>query len=121
MAAHSADLHIRADEPSADGHFPGNPIVPGAVLLREVLRILTRDRDAPGGDAPGGEAPDGDTPDGDTMCCDICAARFFHPVRPGDRLTLRWDAPAGGDISFTCAIGTDERRVLSGAIRMRAR
>ncbi len=101
MAGHSAELHVRADEPAANGHFPGNPIVPGAVLLREVLRILS--------------------PDGEAMCCEIRSARFFHPVRPGDRLTIHWDAQAEGDISFTCATETEARRVLSGTIRMRAR
>jgi 3-hydroxymyristoyl/3-hydroxydecanoyl-(acyl carrier protein) dehydratase len=105
VAAHSAELHVRADEPAADGHFPGNPIVPGAVLLREVLRFL----------APGGEA----------TCRGIRSARFFRPVRPGDRLTVRWDASAAGDISFTCSAGTCStgtggHRVLSGTICLRA-
>jgi 3-hydroxymyristoyl/3-hydroxydecanoyl-(acyl carrier protein) dehydratase len=101
MAAHAAELHVRADEPSTPGHFPGNPIVPGAVLLREVLRIVAAD--------------------GEATCCEIRSARFFQPVRPGDRLTLRWDAQEAGDISFACATGIAEQRVLSGTIRMRAR
>ncbi len=100
MAAHAAELHVRADEPSADGHFPGNPVIPGAVLLREVIRIVARD--------------------GAATCCEIRSARFFQPVRPGDRLTIRWDAQHAGDISFTCATGTAGQRVLSGTIRMRA-
>lgn len=101
MAAQSAEWHVRADEPAADGHFPGNPIIPGAVLLREILRRLA--------------------PDGAAFCCEIRSARFFHPVRPGDRLTMRWEAPAAGDISFSCSAGTGDRRVLSGTIRMRDR
>ncbi len=96
----SADLQVRADEPAANGHFPGNPIVPGAVLLREILRIFA--------------------PDGDTACSEIRSARFFHPVRPGDRLTIVWEASAAGEISFTCS-AVDERRVLSGTLCMRAR
>jgi 3-hydroxyacyl-[acyl-carrier-protein] dehydratase len=101
VATHSADLHVRADEPAADGHFPGNPIVPGAVLLREILRILAPDREA--------------------ICGEISSARFFHPVRPGDRLTIQWEAQATGDISFTCATGAGGHRVLAGTIRMRTR
>lgn len=101
MAAHSAELNIRSDEPASVGHFPGNPIVPGAVLLREVLRILAADSEA--------------------TCCEIRAARYFQPVRPGDRLTVRWDTPAAGDVAFTCSTGTVGSRVLSGTIRMRAR
>jgi 3-hydroxyacyl-[acyl-carrier-protein] dehydratase len=101
VPAHSAELHIRADEPAAEGHFPGNPIVPGAVLLREVLRIL----------APSSKA----------MCSEIRTARFFHPVRPGDRLTVRWDSQAAGDVSFTCSERSTERRILSGVLCMRSR
>jgi 3-hydroxyacyl-[acyl-carrier-protein] dehydratase len=101
VATHSADLHVRADEPAADGHFPGNPIVPGAVLLREVLSIVARD--------------------GEAMCREIRSARFFHPVRPGDRLTMQWDTQAAGDISFTCSAAAGGRRVLAGTIRMQAR
>jgi hypothetical protein len=89
VAAQSAELQLRADEPAAVGHFPGNPIVPGAVLLREVLRIVV-----PGHAAAG---------------CEISAARFYQPVRPGDRLTVRWDTEAAGDISFICSTCADPR------------
>jgi 3-hydroxymyristoyl/3-hydroxydecanoyl-(acyl carrier protein) dehydratase len=101
MSAHQAALHLRADEPSAVGHFPGNPIIPGAVLLREVLRVVA--------------------PDDEAMCCEIRAARFFKPVRPGDCLIVRWDMPREGEISFSCAGGMTEERVLSGTIYMRTR
>ena len=101
MAAHSAELRIRADEPGADGHFPGNPIVPGAVLLREILRIIAGD--------------------GEAMCREIRSARFFQPVRPGEGLTVRWVTQEDGDIGFTCTTGTAGQRVLSGTVRMQAR
>ena len=31
---------IAADHPSLAGHFPGNPIVPGVVILEEVVRAF---------------------------------------------------------------------------------
>jgi 3-hydroxyacyl-[acyl-carrier-protein] dehydratase len=99
MAAHVTDLHVRADEPSVEGHFPGNPIVPGAVLLREIVRVLGSD--------------------GGAACCEIRSARFYQPVHPGDRLTIRWDSQASGDIAFTCSRGTTEPSILSGTLRMR--
>jgi 3-hydroxyacyl-[acyl-carrier-protein] dehydratase len=99
MAAHAAELQIPADEPAAEGHFPGNPIVPGAVLLREVLRVV----------AAGGE----------TGCPEIRSARFFQPVRPGDRMIVRWDAHASGEIAFTCSTATSNQRIVSGTLLVR--
>jgi 3-hydroxyacyl-[acyl-carrier-protein] dehydratase len=101
MAPGSATLHLRADEPAAEGHFPGNPIIPGAVLLREILQILA--------------------PDGAATHCEIRSARFFRPVRPGDRLTLRWDDLPADACSFTCTTDPGDERVLSGSLRLRAR
>ena len=101
MAAHVAELHVRADEPSANGHFPGNPIVPGAVLLREIVRMLSND--------------------GEAACYEIRSARFYQPVRPGDCLTVRWDPREAGDIVFTCSRGQAEPRILSGTLHMRVR
>jgi 3-hydroxymyristoyl/3-hydroxydecanoyl-(acyl carrier protein) dehydratase len=101
VAAHSAELQVRADEPSAAGHFPGNPIVPGAVLLRELLRVLS--------------------PDGVARGCEIRSARFYQPVRPGDRLTLGWDEQQAGTIAFTCSARSTGQRVLSGTLCLRSR
>ena len=89
---------LAADEPSAQGHFPGNPIIPGAVLLREVLRAVTGERGM--------------------VCSEIRSARFFHPVRPGDRLVIAWEEKPDGEFAFTCST---DRRVLAGTLGMRQR
>jgi len=34
---HSATLSVPANHPALKGHFPGNPIVPGVVILDEVI------------------------------------------------------------------------------------
>lgn len=54
-------------------------------------------------------------------CCEIRSARFLHPVRPGDRLTIGWEEKTAGEIGFTCSTGSPERRVLVGTLRMRTR
>ena len=87
------------DEPAADGHFPGNPIIPGAVLLREVVAVVSGD--------------------GGAVCCGIRSAKFLHPVRPGDRLVIVWEDGAGDEIGFTCSTGNPERRVLVCTLHMR--
>jgi len=55
---------IPADHPALAGHFPGNPIVPGVVLLDQVLSAL-----------PG------------TMS--VPWAKFHAPLRPGEEFVLR--------------------------------
>ena len=101
MASHFAERYLPADEPAAEGHFPGNPIIPGAVLLREIISVLPTESG--------------------TVCCEIRSAKFLHPVRPDDRLAIVWQEKAGGEIGFACSTGSPQRLVLVGTLRMRAR
>ncbi|GMR20586.1 MAG: hypothetical protein BMS9Abin36_1182 [Gammaproteobacteria bacterium] len=41
MGEHTLRVIISATHPSLAGHFPGNPIVPGVVLLDEVIAGLS--------------------------------------------------------------------------------
>ena len=101
MAKQSAVRCFRFDDPAAVGHFPGNPIIPGAVLLREIVRAISND--------------------GRAVCSGIRTAKFLHPVRPGDCLTIAWEEAPAGDVSFVCSTGTPERRVATGTLRLGAR
>lgn len=40
-------FRIDANHPCLPGHFPGNPVVPGVVILDQVLQALGEDIDAP--------------------------------------------------------------------------
>jgi 3-hydroxymyristoyl/3-hydroxydecanoyl-(acyl carrier protein) dehydratase len=42
MTDHQFQSRIGADHPSLPGHFPGNPVVPGVVILDEVLHALAQ-------------------------------------------------------------------------------
>jgi len=87
---------IPANHPTGAGHFPGNPIIPGALLLAEVLRCI--------------EQSEGKC----FASCNVKAAKFLHPARPGDKVDIEYAHSAQGTIEFQCAVaGT---KVLSGGI-----
>ena len=87
---------LQPDHPASHGHFPGNPIIPGAVLLDETLRAIEAGLDA-------GLAP-----------FRIRSAKFLHPTRPGDRVLIEFSRTALGEVRFTCAVGG--RPVLTGQV-----
>ncbi len=67
-----ARYRVRGDEWFLDGHFPGNPIVPGVVqceILAQSVCVLLA-----------GELKPGATP----MYTGLDKVRFKSPVRPGD-------------------------------------
>jgi 3-hydroxyacyl-[acyl-carrier-protein] dehydratase len=94
----SAERQFEAEHPTSAGHFPGNSIIPGAVLLDEVARMI------------GGGAK---------VLDEILAAKFFHPVRPGDRIVMLWETTPGGTTRFECRLAEPDKLVLSGTLRMR--
>jgi 3-hydroxymyristoyl/3-hydroxydecanoyl-(acyl carrier protein) dehydratase len=87
-------LEVPVDHPAFAGHFPGSPVVPGVVLLDEVLVALAA---ATGG----GERS-------------IAWAKFLRPVRPGQPLRLRHDAGADGSSRFAIIAGADT--VATGSV-----
>lgn len=86
------DLTIRAplEHPCYAGHFPGEPIVPGVLLLDLIVEALRRG-------AP--RLIDG--------------VKFHHAVRPGDVFTLRCRS-AGEKLGFRGVDG--ERLLLEGTL-----
>jgi len=89
-------LSIGADHPSFAGHFPAFPVLPGAILLDEMLEVIERARGI------------------DLTSWRISAAKFLDAVRPRDTLVLEHELSAPGLIHFT--IRVDERKVASGTL-----
>lgn len=88
------------EHPASQGHFPGDPIIPGAVLLNEALQAIAA---GPGS----GFQP-----------FRIRSAKFLYPARPGDRMLIQYSRTAAGEIRFTCAV--EGRSVLVGQVSCRA-
>ncbi len=89
-------LQFAADHPTGAGHFPGNPIIPGALLLAEVLQRI--------------EAAEGER----FASCNVKAAKFLHPVRPGESVEIEYARSTSGAIEFQCTVAG--AKVLSGAV-----
>ncbi len=83
-------LRIAATHPSLPGHFPGDPIVPGVVLLDHVVACLERA---------------GFTP------ARLPAVKFLAPLRPGQDAMLRFDGDAQ---RLRFRIERDDNPILAG-------
>ncbi len=94
-----ADLGITSDHPAYRGHFPGDPVLPGVVLLDAALRRL----------AAAGLI--------DPAACDVRWFKFTASVRPPDRVALEVAQDAEGATRLRIACG--ERTVAVGLARAR--
>ncbi len=92
---------MAVDDPAFDGHFPGDPLLPGARLLDRMLRVMTE-----AGAIDRGTAIEGAT------------VKFLAPVRPGDRVHVGWQAGERGLIRFECTVAGVA--VASGSFRPQA-
>jgi 3-hydroxyacyl-[acyl-carrier-protein] dehydratase len=90
------ELKISPDHPAFAGHFPAFPVLPGAILLDEMLNAIELARGI------------------DLERWHISAAKFPGAVRPGDHLVLEHDSPAAGLIHFTIRAGN--QKVTSGTL-----
>jgi len=79
----SAQYRVAADDPALQGHFPGHPVVPAALLLRFVQRTL---------EAAG------------LRLAAIESVKFLRPVGPGDEIDVSVAAQAGRG-SMTLRVG----------------
>ncbi len=105
-------VSIGADHPAIAGHFPGRPIVPGVLVLREVLETA---RDAMGRVK---------------SVVGLPTVKFTSPLKPGELLTVEVtvetaaetaaesvsesDGLAPERAAFVCRV--DDRIVASGAV-----
>ena len=83
------DRSIDPDHPALAGHFPGDPIVPGVVLLDEIIDAVSshfgRYSDFSG--------------------VTIHSAKFLRPVRPGECLQISLRCDENNTLRFVCDVG----------------
>jgi predicted LPLAT superfamily acyltransferase len=95
----AAERFFPSDHPAAQGHFPGDPIIPGAVLLGEAVSAIAAQT--------GGQGP----------VLHVRSVKFLRPTRPGDRVTVDYSRGARGEVRFGCTV--EGRTVLTGELGWR--
>ncbi len=88
---------IPATHPALAGHFAGNPITPGVVLLNQLARTFAEWQVAAHSRA---------------QICEWPLVKFVSPLRPDQPFTIRWTPSAGNTARFTLNVG--ERVVVTG-------
>ena len=96
---YTTEFCFAIDHPATAGHFPGNPVVPGALLLDEVVKLVAEPLA------------------GETI---VRSAKFFQPVRPGQRLSVIWHTQTPGVTRFECHLLPHGDLVAAGLIEIGA-
>lgn len=85
-------LNIAIDHPAFAGHFPGMPIVPGVVLLDEVLHAIASSRPQ--------------------LTWQISSVKFLSPLTPGESVSVIHELKPDGTARFDIMAG--DRQIVTG-------
>ena len=90
---------IRADHPTLPGHFPGAPLVPGVVILDEVLAVLIEWRQ-------------------DSQLTGIRMVKFLAPLRPEQAFTISLSVrnEHAAEVNFYCR--AEGRVIVEGQLEV---
>lgn len=99
MAAALARFCIAPDHPSLPGHFPGQPVVPGAVLLDHALHYL-------------------EPRVSQKLTRQFSRVKFTAIVLPGQPLALHIDAQRSRSLDFS--LRSENGTAMSASVRLAA-
>ena len=91
---------IHADHPTLPGHFPDAPLVPGVVILDEVIAALVEWRE-------------------NSQLTGIRTAKFLAPLKPEQPFTIRLSAEdeRSDEVNFCCR--AEDRIIVEGRLEVR--
>jgi len=89
-----ASFQIPLDHPALPGHFPGNPIVPGVVVVSHVIRILEA----------AGLSP--------TRLRNLKSVKFIEPLLPGQNAFVTFTA---SDAAVSFSVSSGGRTITKGS------
>ncbi len=90
---------IRSDHPTLPGHFPDMPLVPGVVILDEVLAALMEWR-------------------GNSQLTGIRTVKFLAPLKPEQpfMISFSMDNDRAGEVNFRCR--AEDRVIVEGRLEV---
>ena len=92
----SAEVHVPTDSAWFDGHFPGNPVLPGIAQLGMVLDLIGTALEKP-------------------VCVkEVSRVRFKQMILPGDRVVVTAQPKPAKEGLFAFRVMKDDELVCSG-------
>ncbi len=88
------------DHPTQPGHFPDYPLIPGAVLLEEILSAIRQSEPL-------------------SYPLEVIQVKFMQPVRPDHSVTIRWCAQALDQFKFELYLHGTPTPAVAGTLRSR--
>ena len=79
----SFDFTVSSPHPSIPGHFPGNPIVPGAVIIENVIKVFSRSNDS-------------------REITSLSTVKFIKPIEVNQKVDVNFLSISTELISFEC-------------------
>lgn len=89
-------LKIPTNHPAFAGHFPGTPIVPGVVLLDEVMYVIAVDTGLT------------------ATALQLSSVKFLSPLKPDETVIIQHEQLASGTLKFEVLAGN--RQIVIGSL-----